>query len=66
MAIMEVFNKGYDRATGIGEMLHTATVRHAMATIRRKAARPVELDLIDGRVVPVLLELTREVSGAWG
>src|SRR5699024_4786662 len=66
MAIVKVFNKGYDHASGIGELLHTATVRHAMAMIRRKMARPVELDLIDGRVVPVLLELTREVGGAWG
>lgn len=65
MAIVKVFNKGYDHASGIGELLHTATVRHAMAMIRRKVARPVELDLVDGRVVPVLLELTREVSGAW-
>ena len=65
MAIVKVYNKGFDPSTGVGELLHTTTVRHAMGMIRRKVAEPVELDYVDGRIVPVRLELAREVSGAW-
>ena len=51
--------------TGIGELLHTTTVRHAMGMIRREVAVPVELTVVDERIVPLALELTRELSGAW-
>ncbi|UQN30506.1 HNH endonuclease [Brachybacterium kimchii] len=65
MAIVKVYNKGYDRSTGIGELLHTTTVRHAMGMIRRRVAEPADLVLVDDEIVPVVLELTREISGAW-
>lgn len=65
MAIVKVLNRGSDPATGIGELLHTTTVRHAMGMICRKLSEPVEVDYAGGRIVPVRLELTREVSGAW-
>ncbi|MFC0673289.1 HNH endonuclease [Brachybacterium hainanense] len=66
MGIVKVFNKGYDPATGIGELLHTTTVRHAFGMIRRGVADPVELMLAaEDRIVPTALELTRELSGAW-
>lgn len=65
MAQVRVFNLGYDPATGIGELLHTTTVRHAFGMIRREVADPVELTLLGDRIVPTALELTRELSGAW-
>lgn len=65
MSQVKVFNKGYDVATGIGEMLHTTSIRHAFGMIRRGVADPVELTIIDDRIVPTVLELTRELSGAW-
>lgn len=65
MAVVKVYNKGYDAATGIGEMLHTTTVRHAFGMIRRGVADPVELTMAGERIVPTALELTRELSGAW-
>ncbi|EWS82419.1 HNH endonuclease [Brachybacterium phenoliresistens] len=66
MGIVKVYNKGYDPGTGIGELLHTTSVRHAFGMIRRGVADPVELMLApDDRIVPTALELTRELSGAW-
>lgn len=66
MAQVRVFNKGYDVETGIGEMLHTTSVRHAFGMIRRGGvAVPVELAFLEDRIVPTVLELTRELSGAW-
>lgn len=65
MPQVRVFNLGYDPGTGIGELLHTTTVRHAMGMIRRGVAVPVELTVVDERIVPLALELTRELSGAW-
>ncbi|PWH07236.1 restriction endonuclease [Brachybacterium endophyticum] len=65
MSVVKVFNKGYDPATGIGELLHTTSVRHAFGMIRRGVADPVELTLAGERIVPTALELTRELSGAW-
>lgn len=66
MGIVKVYNKGYDPDTGIGELLHTTSVRHAFGMIRRGVADPVELMLAaDDRIVPTALELTRELSGAW-
>lgn len=65
MAQVKVFNLGYDPATGIGELLHTTTVRHAFGMIRREVADPVELTMLGERIVPTALELTRELSGAW-
>lgn len=65
MALVKVYNRGYDPATRIGELLHTTTVRHAFGMIRREVADPVELTLIEHRIVPTALELTRELSGAW-
>ncbi|MGP5291942.1 HNH endonuclease [Brachybacterium tyrofermentans] len=65
MAIVKVYNKGYDHSTGVGELLHTTTVRHAMGMIRRRVAEPVELAIVGADIVPAVLELTREVSGAW-
>ena len=65
MPQVRVYNLGYDPATGIGELLHTTTVRHAMGMIRREVAVPVELPLVEERIVPTALELTRELSGAW-
>lgn len=65
MAQVRVFNKGYDVETGIGEMLHTTSVRHAFGMIRRGVAVPVELAFLEDRIVPTVLELTRELSGAW-
>lgn len=65
MAIVKVFNRGYDHASGVGELLHTTSVRHAMAMIRRRVASPADLAIINGDIVPVALELTREVNGAW-
>lgn len=56
---------GFDPATGTGELLHTTSVRHAAAMIRRGVAEPVEFVLLEGRPVPSALELTRELSGAW-
>ena len=52
-------------ATGIGELLHTTSVRHAFGMIRRGVADPVELTLAGDDIVPTALELTRELSGAW-
>ena len=65
MPQVRVYNLGYDPGTGIGELLHTTTVRHAMGMIRRGVAVPVELTVVDERIVPLALELTRELSGAW-
>jgi len=65
VAQVRVFNKGYDPHTGIGELLHTTTVRHAFGMIRREVADPVELTILGDRIVPTALELTRELSGAW-
>ena len=65
MPQVRVYNLGYDPGTGIGELLHTTTVRHAMGMIRREVAVPVELTVVDERIVPLALELTRELSGAW-
>ncbi|MDN5820395.1 MAG: HNH endonuclease [Brachybacterium sp.] len=65
MAQVRVFNLGYDPETGIGELLHTTTVRHAFGMIRREVADPVELTMLGDRIVPTALELTRELSGAW-
>ena len=65
MPQVRVYNLGYDPETGIGELLHTTTVRHAMGMIRREVAAPVELTLVEERIVPTALELTRELSGAW-
>ncbi|AXK45253.1 HNH endonuclease [Brachybacterium saurashtrense] len=65
MALVKVYNRGYDPETRIGELLHTTTVRHAFGMIRREVADPVELTLIEDRIVPTALELTRELSGAW-
>ena len=65
MAQVRVFNKGYDPFTGIGELLHTTTVRHAFGMIRRGVADPVELAIVEDRIVPTVLELTRELNCAW-
>lgn len=65
MVQVKVYNLGYDPDTGIGELLHTTTVRHAIGMIRREVADPVELTLVGERIVPTALELTRELSGAW-
>ena len=65
MPVVRVYNLGYDVATGIGELLHTTTVRHAFGMIRREVADPVELTIVDVRIVPTVLELTRELSRAW-
>ena len=65
MAQVRVFNKGYDLDTGVGELLHTTTVRHAFGMIRRGVADPVELAIVGDRIVPTALELTRQLSGAW-
>ncbi len=65
MAQVRVYNLGYDPETGIGELLHTTTVRHAFGMIRREVADPVELTMLGDRIVPTVLELTRELSGAW-
>ncbi|MEE1617233.1 HNH endonuclease [Brachybacterium sp. J153] len=65
MSQVKVFNLGYDPGTGIGELLHTTTVRHAFGMIRREVANPVELTLVEDRIVPLALELTHELSGAW-
>ncbi|GAB4095974.1 HNH endonuclease [Brachybacterium squillarum] len=65
MGQVRVFNKGYDPFTGIGEMLHTTSVRHAFGMIRRGVAEPVELAIVEDRIVPTVLALTRELSGAW-
>ena len=65
MPQVRVYNFGYDPGTGIGELLHTTTVRHAFGMIRREVANPVELTMVDQRIVPLALELTRELSGAW-
>lgn len=65
MPAVKVFNLGYDAETGIGELLHTTTVRHAFGMIRRGVADPVELTIVEDRIVPMALELTRELSGAW-
>ena len=43
MAQVRVYNKGYDLDTGVGELLHTTTVRHAFGMIRRGVADPVEI-----------------------
>lgn len=65
MSQVKVYNLGYDPDTGIGELLHTTTVRHAFGMIRRQVATPVELVIQDDRIIPTALELTRELSGAW-
>lgn len=65
MAVVRVYNLGYDPETRIGELLHTTTVRHAFGMIRREVADPVELTMLGDRIVPTALELTRELSGAW-
>ncbi|GAA1309957.1 HNH endonuclease [Brachybacterium tyrofermentans] len=65
MSVVRVYNRGYDVDTGIGELLHTTSVRHAFGMIRREVADPVELAIIEDRIIPTALELTRELSGAW-
>lgn len=65
MPQVRVYNLGYDPDTGVGELLHTTSVRHAMGMVRRGVADPVELTLVEDRLVPLVLELTRELSGAW-
>ncbi|MGO1946914.1 HNH endonuclease [Brachybacterium alimentarium] len=65
MAMVKVYNLGYDVDTGIGELLHTTSVRHAFGMIRREVANPVEITIIEDRLIPTALELTRELSGAW-
>src|SRR5699024_3957336 len=65
VAQVRVYNLGYDPETGIGELLHTTTVRHACGMFRREVADPVELTMLGDRIVPTVLELTRELSGAW-
>lgn len=65
MAQVRVYNKGYDLDTGVGELLHTTTVRHAFGMIRRGVADPVVLAIVEDRIVPTALELTRQLSGAW-
>ena len=65
MSAVKVYNLGYDARTGIGELLHTTTVRHAFGMIRREVADPVELTALGNRIVPMALELNRELSGAW-
>lgn len=65
MAIVRVYNKGYDPASGVGELLHTTSVRHARGMIRRRVAEPVELVVLDEQIVPSALVLRREISGAW-
>lgn len=65
MAQVRVYNLGYNPETGIGELLHTTSVRHAFGMIRREVADPVELTMVEDRIVPTALELTRELSGAW-
>ena len=65
MAQVRVYNLGFDPETGIGELLHTTSVRHAFGMIRREVANPVELTIIHDRIIPTALELTRELSGAW-
>ena len=65
MRVVKVFNKGYDADTGIGELLHTTSSRHAMGMIRRGVADPVEIALVGDDIVPLALELNRELSGAW-
>src|SRR5690625_124620 len=65
MAQVRVYNKGYDLDSGVGELLHTTTVRHAFGMIRRGVAEPVGLAIVEDRIVPTALELTRQLSGAW-
>lgn len=65
MPQVRVYNLGFDPETGIGELLHTTSVRHAFGMIRREVANPVELTIIQDRIIPTALELTRELSGAW-
>ncbi|MGO3210314.1 HNH endonuclease [Brachybacterium sp. AOP42-C2-15] len=65
MAQVRVYNLGFDPETGIGELLHTTSVRHAFGMIRREVANPVELTIVQDRILPTALELTRELSGAW-
>src|SRR5690606_42128864 len=36
MAQVRVYNLGFDPETGIGELLHTTSVRHAFGMIRRE------------------------------
>ncbi|PMC75441.1 MULTISPECIES: HNH endonuclease [unclassified Brachybacterium] len=65
MSQVKVYNRGYDPDTGVGELLHTTSVRHAFGMIRRGVANPVELTIIEDRIIPLALELTRTLSGAW-
>ena len=65
MPQVKVYNLGYDPETGIGELLHTTSVRHSFGMIRREVANPVELAIVQDRIIPTALELTRELSGAW-
>lgn len=65
MAHVRVYNLGFDPDTGVGELLHTTSVRHAFGMIRREVAHPVELTIIQDRIIPTALELSRELSGAW-
>src|SRR5699024_1896133 len=64
MAQVRVYNKGYDLDTGVGELLHTTTVRHAFGMIRRVVADPVVLAIVEDRTFPSSVELARQLSGA--
>lgn len=62
---VRIYNKGYDPSTGIGELLHTTSLRHAMGMIRRRVAEPVELAEHHGQVIFTALALTRMIYVAW-
>lgn len=62
---VKVYNKGYDPATGIGELVVTVSLRHAWKMIHREVAEPVELAIVGDDIAPTALALTREISMAW-
>ena len=62
---VRIYNYGYDPDTGVGELLHVVSQRHATGMIRRGVADPVELTERRGQIIVTALALTRTIYTAW-
>lgn len=61
----QVYNRGYDPDTGIGELIDSVTHRHALTMIHRGVAEPVILAERQGQIVVTAVALTRRIYTAW-
>lgn len=62
---VRVYNYGFDPDTGVGELLHVVSQRHATGMIHRGVADPVELVERRGEILVTSLALTRMIYAAW-